>query len=284
MQLLTIATLLYITFANNPPIILNESDLEEYKCAGEGSWCTCTGEIWYTAVGDCWYKNSKSKKDVVGGVQCSNGEFGDAAPGCNKKCTCYPDHDLNFHDYNLASSSKGGKSTDCTNLGCSTESGGLKSCRQKCENDANCNVFAFCSKHGSCPTTNRCCIRQCSENDDVAEYDLKLTSRWGGWNVFAKRKVIPDYTLQMPHTYGHASECNSLGCSNTSNVEECKKRCDDNSNCNVMLYSAEGSSSTSGVTRCCIRDCAGAVEYEDLKLTTKWKGWDVWTKDSRKNE
>jgi len=286
MQLLTIATLVYITLAYNPPVIMKESDLGSYKCANEGSWCSCTGTVRYTGRSSgCWYMSPRYKVDVVGGIQCNNDEFTDAAPGCDKECTCFPDHDLNFFDYNLASSYKRGKSTDCTNLEkCSTESGGLKSCRQRCEGNAKCNVFAFCSELGSCPTPNRCCIRECSENNDVAEYDLKLTSHWGGWNVFAKRKVIPDYTLQIPHTYGHSSNCDNLICLNTSNVEECTERCDDNSNCNVIAYSAEGSSSTSGVTRCCLRDCAGAVDFEDLKLTTDWKGWDVWTKDSRKNE
>jgi len=256
-----------------------------FDCANEGGWCVCTGEVEYWRKSNsCLFHYDTRTLDVVGGIQCSNDNFGDPAPGCDKKCRCKPSYDLNFFDYNLASPWRNGKASDCHNLGCSTESGGLESCRAKCENSADCNVFLFCSKEASCPTNNRCCIRKCAGNDDIAEYDLKLTSRWGGWNTYAKRKAISDFKLEVPHTYGAASACTYLGCTYKSNAQECATYCNDNSNCNVMLFCAEGSNCTSGKGRCCIRDCDEANYLEDLELSRQWRGWDIWVKESRRSQ
>jgi len=282
MQHLALVTFLYTAFGTSLVQQAGSNGewrwgMEEWKCANGGDWCPCTGRV----RNYCGWMNYElyDRKNVVGGYTCHPDLI------CNTDCYCKPDIDLieDLLDYNLASPWNKGKAANCRNLGCQTLSGGLSSCRARCENNADCNVFNFCSEEATCPTPNRCCIRQCEESGNVAGYDLQLTRTWYGWNTYAKRKEISGFKLEVPHTMNSASNCPNLGCKHTSNVEQCAAYCNENVACDVMNYCAEGSDCTSGTGRCCIRHCNGVSDADDLKLTSRWKGWDIWVKESRRN-
>jgi len=143
-----------------------------------------------------------------------------------------PSSNENSYFFDLVSSHEFGRMTDCASMGCSTESGGLESCRQRCEDHASCNVFGFCPESGSCPTTNRCCIRECSESDNDAQYNLRLTSRWGGWNVYAKKgstyEEFGESECYASNTqYSGDRIDNPLIGSTVGTADECKTKCDD---------------------------------------------------------
>merc|ERR1712156_685458 len=78
---------------------------ETHRCASEGGWCSCDGNVVYTkkcagtfscntaswgrVVSENW--NSNHKANVNGGVRCNNGNFGgDPFPGHDKQCFCHP--------------------------------------------------------------------------------------------------------------------------------------------------------------------------------------------------
>lgn len=78
---------------------------ETHKCASEGHYCSCTGNVvytkrfpfgcircrtmsWQTVISGRY--TSRHKANVVGGVHCSNGNFGDPWPGHKKQCFCHP--------------------------------------------------------------------------------------------------------------------------------------------------------------------------------------------------
>jgi len=78
---------------------------ETHRCASEGGWCSCDGNVVYTkkcagtfscntaswgrVVSERW--NSNHKANVNGGVRCNNGNFGgDPFPGHDKQCFCHP--------------------------------------------------------------------------------------------------------------------------------------------------------------------------------------------------
>jgi len=78
---------------------------ETHRCANEGGWCACDGNVVYTkkcagtfscnraswgrVVSERW--NSNHKANVNGGVRCNNGNFGgDPFPGHDKQCFCHP--------------------------------------------------------------------------------------------------------------------------------------------------------------------------------------------------
>merc|ERR1711884_170714 len=80
-----------------------------HRCANEGGWCSCTGNVVYTkkctgmfscnraswgrVVSERW--NSNHKANVNGGVRCNNGNFGgDPFPGHDKQCFCHPRQQL----------------------------------------------------------------------------------------------------------------------------------------------------------------------------------------------
>jgi len=81
---------------------------ETHRCANEGGWCSCDGNVvytkkcagtfscnrasWGTVVSRRW--NSNHKANVNGGVRCNNGNFGgDPFPGHDKQCFCHPKQD-----------------------------------------------------------------------------------------------------------------------------------------------------------------------------------------------
>jgi len=86
------------------------------------------------------------------------------------------------------------------------------------------------------------------------------------------------YQLASPHTAGKASDCQSLGCTTESRgLSACFDLCDRTHGCNVFNFVPKGATGTSGLNRCCRRKCSSAA---DLKLTSRWKGWDVYVKDT----
>lgn len=88
------------------------------------------------------------------------------------------------------------------------------------------------------------------------------------------------YTLNRSWTDGLASACESLGCateedSGTAGLAACQARCDNIAACNTLNFASTGAdAATPG--RCCLRSCA---PVSDLKLSSEWKGWDVYVKD-----
>jgi len=76
-----------------------------YRCANEGGWCPCFGNVVYTkkcsgtfscnqagwgrVVANRW--NSNHRSNVRGFIPCNNGAFGgDPFPGHDKQCFCHP--------------------------------------------------------------------------------------------------------------------------------------------------------------------------------------------------
>jgi len=87
----------------------NWANSETHRCAREGGYCSCTGNVvytkrcagtfscneasWNTVVRKRW--NSNHKSNVVGGVWCKNSKFGgDPFPGHDKQCFCHPKQDV----------------------------------------------------------------------------------------------------------------------------------------------------------------------------------------------
>jgi len=83
----------------------NWANSDTHRCANEGGWCACDGNVVYTkkcqgtfscnqanwgeVVSNRW--NSNHKSDVNGGVWCNNGNFGgDPFSGHDKQCFCHP--------------------------------------------------------------------------------------------------------------------------------------------------------------------------------------------------
>jgi len=93
------------------------------------------------------------------------------------------------------------------------------------------------------------------------------------------------YTLVSPHSAGNASDCPNLECSTktdggSTGLAECKAACDGHNSCNLINFvpdEAAGKSRFQIKGRCCLRACQS---LGDLKLTDKWKGWDVYMKKS----
>ena len=73
-----------------------------------------------------------------------------------------------------------GQASNCPNLGCSTVAGGLSVCQNNCLNDPDCNLINFCPAGGDCTIKNRCCLRNCNNND------YQLTNQWKGWDIYVK--------------------------------------------------------------------------------------------------
>ena len=74
-----------------------------------------------------------------------------------------------------------GQASNCQSLGCSTVSGGLFVCQNKCLNNPYCNVINFCPAGADCKSgLNRCCLRRCDNGD------FKLTNKWKGWDIYVK--------------------------------------------------------------------------------------------------
>jgi len=77
-----------------------------------------------------------------------------------------------------------GVASNCDNIQCSTEEGGLPACEQLCLDNPECTLFNFCPAGGDCMTTwrshavNRCCLRKCQDDD------YQLTDTWHGWDVY----------------------------------------------------------------------------------------------------
>jgi len=90
-------------------------------------------------------------------------------------------------NYRLALPFQGGFASDCTNLGCTTEHGGLLACTALCDRTEGCNVFNFAPKDATATSgLNRCCRRKCTS---TRNNDLKLTEKWKGWDVYVKTSV-----------------------------------------------------------------------------------------------
>ena len=87
------------------------------------------------------------------------------------------------------------------------------------------------------------------------------------------------WALVSPWTKGKASKCHNVGCRTVSEggtaagLAVCKRSCRDG--CNLINFVPNGADGTSGPGRCCRRKCTSS---NDLKLVSKWKGWDVYTK------
>ena len=74
---------------------------------------------------------------------------------------------------------------------------------------------------------------------------------------------------------GQASQCRNLECTTvTDGLLECQKRCLDNLECNLINFCPAGADCTSGINRCCLRECT----EDDYELTNRWKGWDIYVK------
>ena len=61
------------------------SVLAQYKCADENGSCKCIGNVVYGRDG-AW----TSPMYVQNEIACTNGVFGDIAPGHKKACMCTP--------------------------------------------------------------------------------------------------------------------------------------------------------------------------------------------------
>ena len=74
---------------------------------------------------------------------------------------------------------------------------------------------------------------------------------------------------------GQASNCPSLGCSTVvGGLSECQNDCRNKPDCNVVNFCPAGADCTSGLNRCCLRNCNNG----DYQLTNQWKGWDIYVK------
>jgi len=105
------------------------------------------------------------------------------------------------------------------------------------------------------------------------------------------------YTLMVEASQGVSSKCTRVwtaddGVSVCKNMEggdddarlaECRALCDSVENCDAITFTPTGSSgskTSSGVGRCCPSQCGAVHSPDDLQLTHKWKGWDVYTRNS----
>lgn len=93
-----------------------------------------------------------------------------------------------------------------------------------------------------------------------------------------------EFELAKSWRDGVASNCRSLGChdvSDFSGVTECAQNCQDRDDCNAFNFCGWPWSCThwdhaDSYNRCCLRSC---TDPNDLKLTNRWKGWDVYKKN-----
>ena len=83
-----------------------------------------------------------------------------------------------------------------------------------------------------------------------------------------------DMSLLQDWTNGEASDCSNLGCSTVGSLIECRDNCLNDPDCTLFNFCPDGGDCTSGMNRCCLRKCTG----DDYKLTTEWKGWDIYIK------
>jgi len=87
---------------------------DTHRCANEGGWCDCTGNVVYTkkcaGTFSCsqadWGRvvseryNSNHRENVDGGIRCDNGNFGgDPWPGHDKQCFCHPRQETQITSY-----------------------------------------------------------------------------------------------------------------------------------------------------------------------------------------
>jgi len=86
---------------------------------------------------------------------------------------------------------------------------------------------------------------------------------------------VKDMSLLQPWTYGEASDCSNLGCSFVGSLTECLENCSNDPDCTLANFCPDGGDCTSGMNRCCLRKCTD----DDHKLTTEWKGWEIYIKD-----
>ena len=65
---------------------------------------------------------------------------------------------------------------------------------------------------------------------------------------------------------GQASNCPSLGCSTVvGGLSECQNDCRNKPDCNVVNFCPAGADCTSGLNRCCLRNCNNG----DYQLTNR---------------
>merc|ERR1712008_183463 len=84
------------------------------------------------------------------------------------------------------------------------------------------------------------------------------------------------FELVRPWYKGVASDCPNLGCSTlTGGLPACQRKCRNEKDCNLINFCPVGADCTSGVNRCCLRNCAS----NNLEAVTKWGGWSVYTLD-----
>jgi len=91
------------------------------------------------------------------------------------------------------------------------------------------------------------------------------------------------YVLKSAWTEGQASNCTNLGCTtltaDDAGLAMCKAKCDSVASCNLINFVPPGADGSSGEGRCCRRDCDN---LQEMKLTSHWKGWDVYIREGGK--
>eukprot|EP00929_Paragymnodinium_shiwhaense_P091490 TRINITY_DN51420_c0_g1_i2.p1 TRINITY_DN51420_c0_g1~~TRINITY_DN51420_c0_g1_i2.p1 ORF type:complete len:2369 (+),score=621.47 TRINITY_DN51420_c0_g1_i2:148-7254(+) len=95
-----------------------------------------------------------------------------------------------------------------------------------------------------------------------------------------RRKTVKGFRRVKQAREGHASACAFIECSSMpdggpQSLAACEARCTNDLKCNVVQFCPDRGSCNSlqyGAGRCCLKHCQG----NDLKLTTKWLGWDVY--------
>lgn len=128
-------------------------------------------------------------------------------------------------------------------------------------------------KFGMCSNSSSC--------EGVSSYHTSVKSKCvavGGKDMSGLPAIeVPDgptFKLEVSHTEGKASNCHNVNCFDSWGLDDCRDKCAGNAECNVFNFCPEGASCTSGKNRCCMRTC----EDKNLKLSSKWKGWDVYSK------
>jgi len=97
--------------------------------------------------------------------------------------------------------------------------------------------------------------------------------------VDASRGVSSDCTRVWTADDGAACK-NMEGHNDAARLLACKELCEATENCDAITFTPDGASgiAKSGLGRCCPSQCGKVENEDDLKLTKRWKGWDVYLK------
>merc|ERR1712227_1161871 len=283
-----------ISYNKNRQCKRKPEDLNLFNREDNVKWVTCHKDA-YNAGDGCEPDPCNGKGACLeGSCFCFEGYIGDNCETELAEEEPEPDaevEDQSAEDFELVSPHTEGVASNCENLGCSTESGGLAACQNLCRDQDSCTLINFCPAGATCTSgLNRCCRRKCSGTD------YQLVDRWEGWDVYIKSgeddqtdavaveetedhtACKPTFVLESPWTSGKALFCNDLkshfiSCTTESGgLAASKKLCEKNRRCTTISFIPDGADGTSGPNRCCMQGCG----EDDFKMDSRDKGWDVY--------